>query len=99
MENFKEYKDKKAEELKNLSEQMESVMNEMAGYLDQMYEEGGLEVFGDLDYPEYYGVALLTIPTPDGWGVGYYYIPEGYDGYQGDIDNRGSWISSSQTCN
>lgn len=92
MENLKKFQKQKEDEIKILSEQIESVMNQLAGYPDSVYENNGIEAFGQLDYPEYYGVASISVPDPSGDSSAYYYFPEGMsEDYEG-------WISSSETC-
>lgn len=99
MDKLKEYLEIKQHEVNDLMSQVESVMNEASGYLDQVYKVGGLEAFGDKLYsPEYYGVACIGIDGLSGDGTAYYYIPEGMEEFEGDEDYKGQWISSSQTC-
>lgn len=92
MENLKKFQKQKEQEIKLLAEQIDSAMNQLAGYIDSVYEEKGIEAFGDLDYSEYYGVASIQVPSPDGDSSMYYYFPEGMS------EDHEGWISSSETC-
>lgn len=82
------------QKIERLEELIQFELGTLGREIEKEFEENGIESFGKLIYPEYYGLASISIGDSN-----YYYIPESerFD-YKGDVNDRGMWISSSETC-